>query len=156
MYFIAWAVDLISPVLLCGIVAIILSPDFRKEIFPPAPLALVNSSTGGLQKPKSGVLGSHGSLTGAPEKHEGEAVEQEAHNFVTSVGAIALSSTIGKKKDNPVQEEESVTEKEVPDPTEIVTEAVDANREAAGDGVGKDKAKKPMEDVMWGKVRPVM
>lgn len=64
--------------------------------FPPAPLALVDSKTGGVQSPKAGVLGSHDSATGAPEKHKGEAVEQEASNFVSSIGHIALSSAAGK------------------------------------------------------------
>ena len=36
-------------------------------MFPPAPLALVSSHSGGVQKPKAGVLGSHDSATGAPD-----------------------------------------------------------------------------------------
>lgn len=47
-------------------------------MFPPAPIALVDKDTGGVQKPKAGVLGSHDSVTGAPQNFKGEAAEQEA------------------------------------------------------------------------------
>lgn len=160
MYFLAWAVDLLAPVFLTMLVTLIVYAPSRAYLFPPAPLALVDTSTGGVKKPQAGMLGSHGSLTGAPEEHEGEAVEQEAHNFVTSFGAIALSSTIGKKSDSQAQEdaEHSGTEKSVPDPTGIAMKAADANKEASGEGSGtsQDKAKQPVEEVMWDKVRPTM
>ena len=47
------------------------------------------SQTGGVQKPMAGVLASLDSMTGAPEKHPGEAVEQEAHSFVNSVCIVS-------------------------------------------------------------------
>lgn len=58
------------------LITLILYPKSRGILFPPAPISLVDSKSGGVQKPKAGVLGSHESATGAPENHKGEAVEQ--------------------------------------------------------------------------------
>ena len=74
-YFAAWMFDFIVPLLFLTLVVLIVYPPARGTMFPPAPLALV-SSKGGVQKPKSGTLGSTDSATGAPENHKGEAVEQ--------------------------------------------------------------------------------
>ena len=63
------------PLVFTTVIVLIVYPPSRSILFPPAPLALVNASTGGVQTPKAGVLGSHDSATGAPEKHQGEAVE---------------------------------------------------------------------------------
>lgn len=133
-------------------------PPSRDYLFPPAPLALVNSSTGGIKKPTAGVLGSHGSLTGAPEKHQGEAVEQEAHNFVSTFGAIALSSVAGKPSESEAQDHDSSVESSAPDPTSFAMKAADAKDSSEGaDTTGKqDKAKKPVEEAMWEKARPFM
>lgn len=155
-YFIAWAFDLLVPTILTMLITLIVYPPSRTFLFPPAPLALIDSKTGGVQKPKAGMLGSHGSLTGAPEKHHGEAVEQEAHNFVSSFGAIALSSAAGKHESgNQALDEDSSTEHSVPDPTAIATHAADAKKGAEG-GNDKDHAKKHVEDKMWEGVRPAM
>lgn len=91
-YFIAWAFDFVVPLLSGTLLALIVYPPSRTFLFPPAPVALVNTSTGGIQKPRAGVLGSHDSATGAPENHKGEAVEKEANNFVTGIASVAVSS----------------------------------------------------------------
>ena len=125
-------------------------------MFPPAPLALVDSKTGGIQSPKAGVLGSHDSVTGAPEKHQGEAVEQEASNFVSSFAHIALSSASGKhEQGDPTS---SALDKSVPDPTQMALGGAEAKHSAAGGTPTKhhDKTKQPMEDAMWTKMRPIM
>jgi hypothetical protein len=88
VYTAAWLVDLIVPTLIAFCIVLILYPDSRDYCFPPAPASLIDPSTGGVQKPPAGVLASEGSLTGAPEKHEGEAVEQEAHSFVNSLSTV--------------------------------------------------------------------
>lgn len=155
-YFIAWAFDLLVPTFIAFLITLIIYKPSRNFLFPPAPIALIDAKTGGVQKPAAGMLGSHGSLTGAPEKHEGEAVEQEAHNFVSSFGAIALSSAAGKHDSgNPDLDEDSATENSVPDPTDIAMKAADAKAGTDG-GKGEDKAKKPVEEKMWEGVRPAM
>ena len=100
MYFLAWLFDFLIPTFFTMLVVLIVYPPSRPILFPPAPIALVNSKTGGVQKPKAGVLGSHDSLTGAPEKHQGEAVEQEASNFVSGIASVAISSAAGKREQN--------------------------------------------------------
>lgn len=117
---------------------------------------MVNSKTGGVQTPQAGVLGSHDSATGAPEKHKGEAVEQEAHNFVSGIGSIALSSAAGKHE--PGDPESDSLNSSVPDPTDIAHEAA-AGKQTAQGGTSHDKhdkTKQPMEQAMWVKMRPIM
>ena len=125
-------------------------------MFPPAPLALIDSKTGGIQTPQAGVLGSHDSATGAPEKHKGEAVEQEAHNFVSGIGSIALSSAAGKHEQ--ADPESDPLNSSVPDPTNIASDAAAAKQSAQGSQPEPhhDKTKQPMEQAMWLKMRPVM
>jgi hypothetical protein len=144
------------PLLSVTLITLIVYPPAREIMFPPAPLALV-SSTGGVQKPKSGTLGSTDSATGAPENHKGEAVEQEASNFVNGFASIALSSATGKHPQGEPPEEES-PDSSVPDPTRLAVAAADAKDSAAGaePTKEKDKTKVPMETAMWTKMRPVM
>ena len=42
----------------------------------------------------AGVLASDDSMTGAPEKHPGDAVDQEAHSFVNSICTVSLHRLI--------------------------------------------------------------
>jgi hypothetical protein len=126
-------------------------------MFPPAPIALVSSS-GGVQKPKAGVLGSHDSATGAPENHKGEAVEAEASNFVTGIATVALSSATGKHPQTDSPEEEGSPADSVPDPTAVALGAANAKEVSAGGTPepSHDKTKVPMETAMWTQMRPVM
>jgi Protein of unknown function (DUF3292) len=138
------------------VITLVVYPPSRAYLFPPAPLALVNSKTGGLQAPKAGMLGSHDSMTGAPEKHQGEAVEQEAHNFVSGFTAITISSATGKHPEGDTAEEKG-SDSKIPDPSAIATNGMDAKATAAGSNHTKhDKTKQPMEVAMWEKARPVM
>ncbi|KAK1833451.1 hypothetical protein QBC39DRAFT_380633 [Podospora conica] len=157
-YFVAWLLDFIVPMLLAVVIALIVYPPSRDFLFPPAPIALVDSSTGGVQKPKSGVLGSHDSATGAPENHKGETVEQEASNFVSGIASIALSSAAGKHpQGDPDSDREDATAA-APDPTAVALGAADAKTKAGGSkpGAKHDKTKVPMETMMWTKMRPIM
>jgi len=127
-------------------------------MFPPAPIALVDGKSGGVQKPKAGVLGSHDSVTGAPESHKGEAVEAEASNFVTGIASVALSSATGKHPQNEPPSEEGSAADSVPDPSAVALAAANAKEKASG---GKptathDKTKVPIETAMWSKMRPIM
>ncbi len=156
VYFLAWLLNYLVPTFLITLVVLIIYPPARPLLFPPAPLALVNSKTGGVQKPKAGVLGSHDSITGAPEKHQGEAVEQEASNFVSGIASVAISSAAGKHDQS--TPEGDPLDSAVPDPTAIASSAADAKDSAAGGTptTQHDKTKKPMEEAMWTKMRPAM
>ena len=88
VYSIAWLLDLLLPTIVSFTIILILHPPARSICFPPAPVSLINTETGGIQEPPAGVLASDDSVTGAPEKHHGEAVEQEAHSFVTSIATV--------------------------------------------------------------------
>ncbi|KAK5277682.1 hypothetical protein LTR16_009488, partial [Cryomyces antarcticus] len=157
-YFVAWIFDFIVPLITVTMITLIAYPPSRPFLFPPAPLALVDGSTGGVQKPKAGVLGSHDSATGAPENHKGEAVEAEASNFVNSIASVALSSVAGKHPQNDPPAEGSGVSDSVPDPTSIVTGALNAKETADGknSSATHDKTKVPMETAMWTKMRPVL
>lgn len=157
-YFTAWFFDFLAPLLSSVLVALIAIPESRGILFPPAPVSLVDSKTGGVQKPKAGVLGSRDSATGAPENHKGEAVEQEASNFVSTIASVAVSSAAGKDPQGDQDSDENVVAGAAPDPTAVATKTVDARDRAAGSEPGPkhDKTKVPMETAMWTKMRPVM
>jgi len=158
VYSVAWLFDFIVPLLISVLIALIVYPPSRELLFPPAPMALVDGATGGIQKPRAGVLGSHDSVTGAPENHKGEAVEQEASNFVTGIAAVALSSAAGKHPQGDPDGADGSGLEVAPDPTSIVSSATDATAQAEGykTGARHDKTKVPMETAMWTKMRPIM
>lgn len=155
----AWIFNYVVATSLLTIIVLITVPRARSIMFPPAPLALIDHKTGGVQKPKAGVLGSHDSLTGAPEHYKGEAVEEEAKSLVTGIASITLSSAVGMHDpSNPEDDTASKTLDNAPDPTNIASLAVDGSTSAAGGAVKPShaKAKQPMEDTVWEKMRPVM
>jgi len=159
-YFVAWIMNLVLPLIFATLIVLIVFPPSRQYLFPAAPLAIVSSQTGGLQKPLAGVLGSDHSLTGAPEKRKGEAVEQEASSFVTSMASVALA--LGTQPQNNFEDVDGARHSKMPDPPKIATTMVDAVKNAH---LGKtdekhDKTKEPMEQALWdkmeGKLRPIM
>jgi hypothetical protein len=156
-YFLAWLLDLIMPLISITLVTLIVYSPSREILFPPAPIALV-SSKGGVQKPKAGTLGSKDSATGAPENHKGEAVEQEANNFVNGIAHVALASATGKHPQGEPEDGENPQGDAVPDPTSIAIGAADAQQAASGGKASAkhDKTKVPMETAMWTKMRPIM
>lgn len=159
VYFGTWAIDFLVPTIITFLMILIVYPPARTYCFPTAPIALIDSKTGGIKKPTAGVLGSDNSLTGAPEKHRGEAVEQEAANFVTGFTSIAISSATGKHPDGGTDEAKSGSlESRAPDPTNFAMGAADAKDKAAGGepNAVHDKTKEPMSAAMWSKTRPVM
>ncbi|KAI1008089.1 hypothetical protein K3495_g131 [Podosphaera aphanis] len=89
-YYVAWMLDLLVPLFLGTLVILVSSEELRNLLFPPAPRALVSLTTGGLQKPKAGQLGTVDTLTGAPEKEYGEAVGEEAAGFVQNLQHLVL------------------------------------------------------------------
>ncbi|KAK0664538.1 hypothetical protein QBC41DRAFT_328480 [Cercophora samala] len=142
-YFIAWLFDFLTPLLISVLVALIAVPRTREYLFPPAPVSLVDSKTGGIQKPKAGVLGSHDSATGAPENHKGEAVEQEASNFVSGIATVAVSGAVGQHAQGDQESAEQST-------TEM--------HKAIGSkpGTKRDKTEVPMQTAMWARLQPIM
>ncbi|KAL9057170.1 MAG: hypothetical protein Q9162_002498 [Coniocarpon cinnabarinum] len=157
VYCLAWLSDLLVPTFTCMIITLIVFPPSRSFLFPPAPLALVSSSSGGVQKPPAGVLGSTDSATGAPEQYHGEAVEQEASNFVNGIAHVALSSATGKHPQGEESEDGAPSDSS-PDPTTLAVGASNARVSAGGNNVSenRDKTKQPMEAAMWNKMRPLM
>lgn len=99
------------------------------------------SSSGGVQKPKAGVLGSHDSATGATENHKGEAVEQEASHFVNSIAQVVLSGAAGKHPGNEPAQDESKAHDLIPDPAEMLSKAIHGKEKISGDEPKADKAK---------------
>ena len=145
------------PLLSIVLIAFVVSPSARKALFPPAPLAIVDYKTGGVTKPLAGVLGSTNSATGAPENQKGEAVENEASNFVTSFGAIGMNIATGK---DPKVEEETKggsTSVSIPESNSLATTMAVAKDKASGvDRPSQDKTKVPMETTMWAGIEPLM
>lgn len=120
-------------------------------MFPPAPIALVDQEKGGVQKPKAGVLGSHDSITGAPQNFKGEAAEQEASNLIAGVASVAVGSAAGKH-DQGIPDDAPL-ENSVPDATDMVSHSADARSKAHGHVPSDhhDKTRQPMkESVMDG------
>lgn len=140
------------------IIALLLFPSVRSFLFPPAPLSLVSGKTGGIQKPPAGVLGSVDSVTGAPQQYQGEAVEQEAGNFVNGIAHVALSSATGKEPSGDPNVGDNSPGSAAPDPTDVAVGAGDARTSAGGSSSSssRDKTKRPMEAAMWNKMRPAM
>ncbi|OGE50551.1 hypothetical protein PENARI_c016G11751 [Penicillium arizonense] len=144
VYLAAWLLDLLAPTVLAALLALVVYPPLRPIMFPPAPIALVDKDTGGVQKPKAGILGSHDSITGAPEKFKGEAAEQEASNLVASVASVTVGSAVGKH-DQGVPDD-APFEDDVPDAMDIVANTADAQSAAHGKVPTDthDKTRQPM------------
>ncbi|KAK6812134.1 hypothetical protein RU639_012080 [Aspergillus parasiticus] len=148
VYFLAWLLNFLVPTIFCFLIALVVYPPCRTWLFPPAPIALVDSNTGGVQKPKAGVLGSHDSVTGAPEKMKGEAAEQEASNLIASAATVAVGSVAGKHDQGTPKG--APMEDSVPDAMHTVSEAADAQTAAHG-GVPDsthDKTREPMKETV--------
>ncbi|KAH8424100.1 uncharacterized protein LDX57_001857 [Aspergillus melleus] len=146
VYFVAWVLDILAPTFFCFLLALAIYPPCRTKLFPPAPIALVDVNTGGVQKPAANVLGSHDSITGAPEKLKGEAAEQEATNMITSVASVAVGSIAGKHDQG--TPEDAPLEASVPDATDIISDTADAQATAHGQvpEESHDKTRQPMKE----------
>lgn len=81
---------------------------------------MVGSLSGNLTKPNAGILGSKDSITGAPQNVEGEAVENEASNFVTGLAGIGINiMSSGDVHGEPNTEENSFTGMMKAEPNEL-------------------------------------
>lgn len=160
VYASAWALDLLVPTFLSFLAVLVAYPPSRVYCFPPAPPSLIDSSTGGVRKPASGVLASADSITGAPEKRPGEAVEQEAHSFVSSVSSLFVSAAAGKhpQGDPPSDSDSSAAVASAPDPADISEDVANAKDKTGGQdpSTKHDKTRKPVSQAIWVQARPVM
>ncbi|PQE27948.1 Proteasome subunit beta type protein [Rutstroemia sp. NJR-2017a BBW] len=152
LYFTAWSSNLLMPLVLGSLILLVSSKKARNTLFPPAPLALVNMRTGGIQKPQAGQLGTSNTLTGAPEKQEGEAVEEEAANFVDNIRHM-VGRAIGMHEKE--QNDGDPLEGKIPNPIRNAARAIKSAGSAPGHtGNDKDLTQKPMEEILWEKVNP--
>ncbi|KAF5617132.1 hypothetical protein F25303_13350 [Fusarium sp. NRRL 25303] len=143
-------------------VASVLARAKANFLVQPGPLFYIlteemNHKDGSIIKPPAGLLGSVDSTTGAPQNIKGEALENEASNFVTGIAAIATNIMT----DEDPQHEESPNNNEqatsLPDPNSMATKVATAKDKATGiKKPSHDKTKHPMEMAMWGKMRPLM
>lgn len=128
------------------------SKEARDYLFPPAPLALVNVATGGIQKPQAGQLGTSNTLTGAPEKQEGEAKEEEAANFADNIRHL-VGKAVGMHGGE--ETEGDPLENKLPKPMRDVAKAVHSAGSAPGHSAEEnDLTQSPMEEIIWAKVNP--
>ena len=154
VYFVAWLLDFLAPTVFAMLIALVVYPPSRTWMFPPAPMALVDASTGGIKKPMAGHLGSDDSVTGASEKFKGEAAEKEASNLVASMTSLAVGGVAGKHEQGAVDDgrssEDKEMEKRVPDPEEIVSHAADARDAVHGEGPADthDKTRQPIKQTV--------
>ncbi|KAM3430335.1 hypothetical protein MY4824_007747 [Beauveria thailandica] len=152
-YVCAWMLDLVVPTTVLFIIALILAPRVRSVAFPPAPVSVIDSSTGHEQTPAAGFAATDDTLTGAPENVAGEAVEQEAHSFVNTIGSVALSTTIG----NPTHDEKN-DDSFAPDAEEFIGKVSEAKASAAeGDPTkAHNETRQPASKMVWQRTRPFM
>ncbi|PKY08535.1 hypothetical protein P168DRAFT_286645 [Aspergillus campestris IBT 28561] len=148
VYFVAWFLDLLAPTLISVLLALVIYPPSRSILFPHAPIPLVDKDTGGVQKPTAGVLGSHSSITGAPENFKGEAAEKEASNLMSSMASMAAGSVTGKHDQG--TPDDAPMEKSAPDAMDVVSDAADAQASVHGEVPEKshDKTRQPMKEVV--------
>lgn len=151
-YLLAWTFDFLIPLTLGTLIAIISSKEARDFLFPPAPLALVSMSTGGLQKPQAGQLGTKDTLSGAPEMQEGEAKEEEAAKIVHNIRHI-IQKTVGMHENE--QNEGDPLEGKIPKPIRKGIANVKAAGTSSGHATGDEgMTEGPMEDMIWEKANP--
>ncbi|EGY22353.1 uncharacterized protein VDAG_03791 [Verticillium dahliae VdLs.17] len=159
VYIVAWLFNILLPTFLIFLGTLILYTPARSFCFPPAPPSLIDSSTGGVKTPSAGLLASDDSVTGAPQQYQGEAVEKEAHSFVTSISSLVVSTAAGKQPqgDPPQNSSMDANLEAAPDPADVAEDIVDAKDKTGGEKPGThDKTKKPVTRNVWDKARPVM
>lgn len=100
------------------------------------------------------------SLTGAPEAHKGEAVENEATNFVNGIASVATATAIGKSPEKAADEDAAKNRLDglIPDPTNAIVAGGEAQSKTQGGSQSHHhmKAKDPVVDSIWKSMRPAM
>ncbi|KAL4894858.1 hypothetical protein BDV59DRAFT_164965 [Aspergillus ambiguus] len=134
-YFVAWFQDLLIPAIMSFLGALILCPSARTLLFPCSPPAI--SEPEGMAK-SANNLTSQDSITGAPERYKGEAVEQEASNLVNSVANVAMESAAAKYG-------QGISNEDSDDGTESLKDDVSPKADETGENEVPDKTKRPMK-----------
>lgn len=144
------------PTFFIVLATLVVHPPSRMMLFPPAPIALVDTATGGTQKPKAGHLGSDDSATGAPEMYKGEAAENEASNILASIASLTVESAAGKHEQerSEVEPENAPQDAKIenaPNPAEIATKAADARTAVHGEKPEEshDKTRQPIKETVF-------
>jgi hypothetical protein len=147
-YFTAWFLDSAGTAFWLATLILVLSSRARHIAFPPAPRAMVDQMTGKMVPPGAGVLGSTDTMTGAPENMKGEALENEASNFVVSLCAIATDEMMQKDPEDTEQTRSEEIDQVVPS---RLTQAMIAGKDkvAGVDKPSQDKTKKPIQKMIW-------
>ncbi|KAJ7054900.1 hypothetical protein C8F01DRAFT_1322399 [Mycena amicta] len=157
VYLLAWLLDLLVPTFVAVALVLIVYPPSRALLFPPAPLALVDPVSGGVQKPRAGLLGSTDTATGAPENHKGEAAEAEAAHLVTSLASVLIASASGSHpQSGEPHHDDSAVDDIVPDPTELVAGVTAAKAQSKVKPSKPARVKVPMETAVWTMLRPIL
>lgn len=148
LYFGTWAFHVLEPAFVLLITTLIISDRARAILFPYAPLAAIDAKTGQAKVPSSGHLASSDSLTGGAEAYKGQAVEQEARNFVGALGTVAVSTAAGSTANKHATRpgKDSDEEDEDDDPVDQLDNAVDADDEANKKSAAKQEAAKESQD----------
>ena len=137
VYFVAWAVDLLVPMLIGFVVSLIMIPRFRRTFFPPPPTqqGFMNAS---------GLNGSGGRPPPLPERHKGERAEQEASELVNSIATVAMESSSARygQSDIPGDDVEEPTE---PEPVENVEPTTTTPPPPIDATIPPKEKKKPMK-----------
>lgn len=148
VYFTAWYLDCLLPLIGCLTIAFILDTRVRRFLFPPAPLSMINTKDGGVAKPMAGILGSTDTATGAPQNLRGESIENEASNFVTSFAAIVANLVTGQDPHGaPYDASKGDTGGVIPH-VSAGTMAVAKDKAEGMDRPSEDKTKTPMEETV--------
>ncbi|KAK7205107.1 hypothetical protein BZA70DRAFT_279078 [Myxozyma melibiosi] len=163
-YTIAWIYDCVFSLFLWVSIILIVVPKSRRILFPPAPISLVNARTGTAQKPPSGGVGSTDSASGGSENMKGEAVEIEAHDFVSSMAAVAVRSALGRQNNTNSEDNEGASKSLNPaektmDPVALAAKSMNEEPTYVHGNqspTAKTEINKPMEDAVWAALRPIM
>ncbi|KAJ7756935.1 hypothetical protein B0H16DRAFT_1537466 [Mycena metata] len=136
VYLLAWLLDLLVPTLVVVTLVLIVYPPARALFFPPAPLALVDPLSGGIQKPRAGLLGSTDTATGAPENHKGEAAELKLPTYTlrAKLPMTVPSTTLCR----------------------ILLRSPKLTLKVKSTKAAHVKAKVPMETAVWNMLRPIL
>jgi hypothetical protein len=118
---------------------------------------MVHYQDGGLVKPAAGMLSTTDSGTGAPENFKGESLEREASNFVTGIIALAVNTFVDKDPQHDESQKGGGKTAELSDPRALATSIITAKDKATGvDKPSADKTKKPMQEIMWSQMKPIL